>query len=63
MAGNDHGLLPWRTSNLVNVRRPSGLTYLDKPRGRAEAMAANRVLAAGIYLDLLIASKIVALSL
>jgi hypothetical protein len=36
VAGNDHGLLPWRTSNLVNVRRPSGVTYFKTPRGRAE---------------------------
>src|SRR5947207_15110777 len=45
MAGNDHGLLLWRTSNLGNVRRPSGVTYYFKtPRGRAEAMAASRML-------------------
>ena len=30
MAHNDHGLLPWRTSNLVNVRRPSGVTYFKR---------------------------------
>ena len=36
MAHNDHGLLPWRTSNLGNVRRPSGVTYFKTPRGRAE---------------------------
>src|SRR5438045_8204281 len=36
MAANDHGLLPWRTSNLVNVPRPSGVTYFKTPRGRTE---------------------------
>ena len=36
LAANDHGLLPWRTSNLVNLRRPSGVTYFKTPRGHAE---------------------------
>ena len=36
MTANGHGLLPWRTSNLVNVRRPSGVTYFKTPRGRPE---------------------------
>jgi len=36
MAYNVQGLLPWRTSNLVNVPRPSGVTYFKTPRGRKE---------------------------
>jgi hypothetical protein len=36
IAANVQGLLPWRTSNLVNVHRPSGVTYFKTPRGRAE---------------------------
>jgi len=33
---NVQGLLPWRTSNLGNVRRPSSVTYFKTLRGRAE---------------------------
>jgi hypothetical protein len=36
VAANVDGLLPWRTSNLVNVRRWSGVTYFKTPRGCAE---------------------------
>jgi len=36
ISANDHGLLPWRTSNFGNVRRLGGVTYFKMPRGRAE---------------------------
>ena len=37
LAGNDHGLLPWRTSNIMNVRRPEQRNFfIGRCEGRAE---------------------------
>jgi hypothetical protein len=36
LAPNVQGLLLWRTSKVMNVRSPSGVTYFKTPRGRAE---------------------------
>jgi len=36
IAANVQGLLPLRTSKVMNVRRPSGVTYFKTPQGRTE---------------------------